>query len=338
MPTLQQVHIDKFLTNVSLAFKNEEYIADKVLPVLPVNKRTDKYAIYDPSTFLTGSGYDSKGNPGSIRQPGAEASEVNWTASNSVYVCESYALRSLVSDEEQQIADAPYMPLVDTTSMLAEKLMIDNELAVASQVLNPNKWAPTNTVACSGGTTSWAAYSSSTSNPFAQIEAGKNLVLRNLMRKANRLVLSYESATILADHPLTREMIKYTHSDAMGISGIPAIFREMEVVVGTAQGATNAPGTPLTTSSIWLTPNGQAAALVTYVNPETAGLRTISLGYTFDAPDAQNGAHGISTKRWYDWKRSGNMIQCQMTRTWQVIVQNTLGQYLGGYLITNTTA
>ena len=45
MPTLHDVHIDGPLSNVSIAYKNENYIADQVFPALAVAKKSDKYFV-----------------------------------------------------------------------------------------------------------------------------------------------------------------------------------------------------------------------------------------------------------------------------------------------------
>lgn len=46
-PTASDVHIDKPLTNISVAYiqNTNEFIADKVFPTVPVDKQTDKYFV-----------------------------------------------------------------------------------------------------------------------------------------------------------------------------------------------------------------------------------------------------------------------------------------------------
>ena len=47
MPEVSQVHIDAALTNVSVAYRNPDYIADIIAPQVAVRKQSDKYYIYD---------------------------------------------------------------------------------------------------------------------------------------------------------------------------------------------------------------------------------------------------------------------------------------------------
>ena len=45
MPAISQIHIDQALTNVSVMYRNQSYVADQVLPSLPVAKRSNKYFV-----------------------------------------------------------------------------------------------------------------------------------------------------------------------------------------------------------------------------------------------------------------------------------------------------
>ena len=47
-PTLNDSHVDAILTNISVAYmqKQENFIAEKVFPNIPVDKKSDKYFVY----------------------------------------------------------------------------------------------------------------------------------------------------------------------------------------------------------------------------------------------------------------------------------------------------
>ena len=55
------LHVDQLLSNVSIEYKNEEYIADKLCPVVPVVKDTDKYRIYEKNWRIPESKRAQKG-------------------------------------------------------------------------------------------------------------------------------------------------------------------------------------------------------------------------------------------------------------------------------------
>ena len=45
-PTQQQVHIDQALTNISIAYRNANYLGEQIFPNVPVNKQSDKFFTY----------------------------------------------------------------------------------------------------------------------------------------------------------------------------------------------------------------------------------------------------------------------------------------------------
>ena len=49
MPTMQNAHIDRALTNTSVAYMQDAsaFIADKVFPIVPVKRQSDVFYIYN---------------------------------------------------------------------------------------------------------------------------------------------------------------------------------------------------------------------------------------------------------------------------------------------------
>ena len=45
-PTTQQTHIDNALTNISVGYRNANYIADRIFPAVPVQYITNKYFLF----------------------------------------------------------------------------------------------------------------------------------------------------------------------------------------------------------------------------------------------------------------------------------------------------
>ena len=46
LPTVRDVHLDTAMTQVSIAYQNNAFIADQVFPVVRVNKKSDYYWIF----------------------------------------------------------------------------------------------------------------------------------------------------------------------------------------------------------------------------------------------------------------------------------------------------
>jgi uncharacterized membrane protein len=52
-PTIQSAHVDAALTNLSIAYiqSQDVYIATKVFPIIPVDKQSDKYYIFNKNDW-----------------------------------------------------------------------------------------------------------------------------------------------------------------------------------------------------------------------------------------------------------------------------------------------
>lgn len=339
MPTTGQIHIDQALTNISVMYRNEAYIAESVFPTVPVAKRSDKYFLFRKEDFLTASPASGTGALASLRRPGTEAAEIDYSVSTSTYFAEEYAYRGFVSDAESAAADNPMQPDVDQTVQLTERLMLDNEISVAAIACKRANYPTSNKVTLTGGGTgtSWAQYGSSNSVPFTDIKNGKLAVIKGVAREANTLLLGVDTARTLADHPHIKEMVKYVHQDALTMSGLPKVLRGMTVIEGATQKNTAAEGAAYSGANVWQADDGTSMALLFYRNPNQS-LRAVSFGYTFEAPDDATGARGYSVRRWREEKRKGTMIEVSFLRDWRLIAVDGSGLSLGGYLITNTTA
>jgi hypothetical protein len=78
MPTAGDVHVNHFLSDLSVAYiqKQSSFIADKVFPVVPVEHQSDRYPVYNkddwfrdeaqeraPGTESAGGGYEVDTKP-----------------------------------------------------------------------------------------------------------------------------------------------------------------------------------------------------------------------------------------------------------------------------------
>lgn len=340
MPAVSSVHIDRALTNLSIAYMNDTFVADMVFPPLPVQKDSDKYFVYDREAFLRGSGFDALGKLKSLRRPRTEAVEDEYTLSNNPYFCEEYARRQLVTDKEQVMADAPLQPRMDATNVVTERLKIDNESAVAKVACTTTNYPTAGkvTLTTGGSGTSWASYTSTSSLPLSNIRDGKIQVRKSILREPNKALYTVDSAQTLADHPDIKELVKYVHADALSSSGLPKVLRGLETIEGSAQQATSAEGAAtLTTGNIWADENSTAVCLIFYTAPND-GPRTVHLGRTFDAKDATTGEVGITIRRYRDEPKKGEWVEGSMTRDWRHVALDGSSKALAGYLISATTA
>ena len=100
-PTPSDVHVSVPLTNISIAFRNNQnqYIADKVFPIIPVQKQSNLYRIYEKSAWFR--------DDARKRADTTVAAETDFTMSTAPYYCDVWALRQFIGDQTLANHDEP---------------------------------------------------------------------------------------------------------------------------------------------------------------------------------------------------------------------------------------
>lgn len=81
------LRVDKLLSNISVKYRNENFIAEDVFPRVPVKKESDVYRTYDRDFRL----------PETIRSSKGVAKEHNFEVSTAPYVLEQHSLKDYAS-------------------------------------------------------------------------------------------------------------------------------------------------------------------------------------------------------------------------------------------------
>lgn len=118
------VHVDKFLTNLSIGYVNDEFIGEKLMPVVPVTQRSDK--------FFKRNKRDTLNAPSDLSASRARANEVEITWGEDNYSVKDFHLQHYVDKMTEANADEVYMELVDMTETLTELLALKKELRYAA--------------------------------------------------------------------------------------------------------------------------------------------------------------------------------------------------------------
>ncbi len=349
MPDLANVHVDVALTNLSVAYTNEDYVASRVFPVVPVEKRSDRYFLYNKDAFLRSSGVDKQGRPGSMRRPGSRSTEILFDVSTNPYYCEQLARNYALTDSETHLADAPLQPGIDATIALTEMITLDNEVAVASKAMKRGNYAASNKAQLSTGTTSWAQNAqtagSYTSFPISvDIPKARKAVIGSLVRSATHILLNYNAAVTLSQNWEYLDKIKYVSREGLTSSGLAPVIGGLSVVEARTQRATSPEGAAVTTGFVWADDQGQDAALVYYSPMAAPSLKMVAFGLTFEAPDDSLNTRGFLVKRWREEWIDAERIEVRTTRDWRFVStdgstngDNASGYATGGYLISGCT-
>lgn len=132
MATASQGHVDSLLTNVASAYKNSGFFADQVSPVVPVDKRSDKYRQYlrsDVSTVVD----DRIG-------PTSKANEADYSQTTGNYSVKDRALVGYVGDQEERNDDLPGVEDRKTANLM-QRLMLAREKRIADLCTTSSNFA-----------------------------------------------------------------------------------------------------------------------------------------------------------------------------------------------------
>lgn len=264
-PHLGQVHIDAVLTNVSVAYlqRAENFIADRVFPVVPVSKKSDLYFTYTKNDWLR--------DEAQRRADATESAGGGYNVATDSYQADVWAFHKDVGDQTVANADSPLNPLREAAEFVTHRLLLRRELQFVSDFFGTGVWGTD--VAGGVDFTAWSDYT--TSDPLTDIEDGKSTVLKNTGQEPNTLVLGYDVFRQLKNHPELVDRIKYTSSNTITTDMMAAMFDVDRVLVAKAIKATNAEGATAAYDFAF-----GKSALLAFVAP-SPGLMTPSAGYTF---------------------------------------------------------
>lgn len=222
MPEMTNLgHIDRALTNISVAYMQGDnaFIADKIFPIINVQKQSDVYFIYSKADMFR--------NEVKERGRGAESAGGNWNVSEAdPYYCRKYAYHYDITQEERVNYDAPLNVERDTTQWLTQKMLLKREMDFADKFFKTGVWGTD----ISGVTTSPVKgtsvlkWSDATSDPVSDVNNLMLSMASSTGKKPNFAVISPDVFYALKNHDAIMDRIKYTQKGVITAELIAALF------------------------------------------------------------------------------------------------------------------
>ncbi len=235
-PTQRDVHIDRAMTQVSIAYRNNAYIAEEVFPLVPVDKQSNVYFVFDKASWFR--------NRSGPRAPGTRAPRADYDLSSSPYLCVNDALAKEIPDEVRNNADVPLRPDVTATEFVTDGLLLGLEKRVATLITACANWA----TASNPGT----LWSTDTSNVWADIDTAVNAVVSSIGREPNVAIMGWPVWKALRNHPDFIDRVKYTRQTGrVEPEDLRSWFGFEKVLIGKAVENTALPGVAVSMSFIW---------------------------------------------------------------------------------------
>lgn len=279
------LHINKVLTNMSVQYKNNDYIASNVCNDVPVAKETDLYYVYVRDFRV----------PETRRANKAPSNMITWGVSTSSYSLNEHALSDIITDRDRANSDTIKID-VDTTEFLTDKIMLAFEKDVSDLYFTTGTWSNN---ASLDTASSWK-YNTTTSAPIQNILSGTTKIIKSSGVRPNTLILGLDTYDALKENNNVYGRIQYVERAIMTEDLLAAVFDVQKVYVGRAIYDTGKEGIAESITSVW----GQNA-LLAYFNP-SPGLKKVSAAFNFRSKESGT---PYKVKKWREEKLSGDQIE-----------------------------
>lgn len=313
-PTVTGVHQDAILQNISILYRNADYIADMVAPVIPVTFRSDNYYAFSRA--------DEFRDVAEYRAPGTSSNRVGFGLSTDSYNCLEIAISTKLEDEVRANADRVLRLETAKTRFVTNKILLKYEILTEAKLMTTSNWANSATPSVL-----WDNWDSST--PITDIQTAIQTVESGHGLKANTIVMAKNVWEELMFHPQLVGRMSNDTTRILTLDFFKAMFGFDRVLIGGASKNTAKQGQTASYSPIW-----SKDVWIGNVNMMPA-LESASAIYTF-AWDYSNSPGGElpgigGVRRWRDENIHSDIIEAYRSFD-QKIVGSDLGYVLEGVI------
>ena len=265
MPAPRTTYVDPLLTNVSVGYTNESYVAERFFPTVYVDKETGIYFVKDKENLRAPA--DAR------RGEFSRANRVSNVLSEASYTLEEKSLESPISERVMRNYSDPFDPKKNATELVTEKLLIDNEKDLQTTIL-----ASAGVISDQGN-----AWSTITTDIVGLSRTARNVIQKNTGRKANTVLIGKPALDVILKNTAFLDSVKYTsivNEEALR-NALAAWLDVKNVLIGEAVENTAKEGQADVMDYIWTD-----VCIFAYVEPGAA-LERPTAGYRLVQKDAR---------------------------------------------------
>lgn len=298
-PHIGDVHVDTAISSAAIAYRNQRYIAPEIAPVVPVEKETDVYYIFDKAEWF-------RDVADTDRRPGTRAPRGGYTTSTGSYTLKEIAQAHTIPDRIAAQADDVIDIYTRGAAWCAEMVMLRRERHTATTIMVTGVWGTDNTSA-----TDWDDFSNG--DPANDVNTALRTVQEATGFRPNTMLIGQIVFDALVIHPDALDRFKHTQTGILTEEQVAQWLGVERLLVGRATRNTAAEGAAVTMSPIF-----DDDALLVYVTSapsitEPAGC------YLFQKGD-------IATKRWREEAENQDVIESSIL-TNIVVTGSDLGYF-----------
>lgn len=276
LPSRQELHVNVPLRNYSLAYMQDqdEFIADKVFPSIPVQKQSDRYVVYLKEYWFR--------TQAQKRAPASESVGTGYRVDNTpTYFCDEWAIHKDVPYEDYENADDYLTPDSDATELVSRHLKLRQEKIFIEQYMQPGVWqgfipsTGTDTADFNVDTHGNGYWDSPTSDPMMDVDLQRKRMKGITGFMPNTMVMGQSVYFALRNHPAIRDVFKYSEIGILDPAKLAAVFGVPRLFVAGAVIDSSAGAKP---DLGFISDND---VLLCYAAPNP-GLKTPTAGLTFN--------------------------------------------------------
>ena len=285
-------YIDPVLTNLTVAQlqSDENFIADKVFPNVPVDKQSGKYYVWPRGQF---------NRVGDVKKlaPGVESEVVSMELSNDNFFCEVYALGMYFNEQELANVDTQLNVRLAGATLLANRMRLKREIDWINTYFAPGVWTTQYTGVASAPTATqvirWDDYLTST--PIRDITRAKTAMYLASGGAASYTdivaVMTQDVYDTLVNHPDILARMNggstVTNTALVTQQKLAEVFGVAEILVPRAIQNTGKEGLPDNHSFV------ATKRFALFARPKTPGIMVPASGYNFTWSAGANAGYGI---------------------------------------------
>jgi hypothetical protein len=200
------------------------FVADKVFPVVPVAKQSDKYV-----TFPKGFFFRDEVKP---RPLGGRAPVAGYEVGEGTYIAEEFALAHKIDDRVRANADQPLDPDRAAMRLLTTQMLIHRDIDWVTTFFGTSIWGLDRTGVASGPTgNEFIQFDAAGSDPIGLVEAEKERIVGVTGYSPNVLVMGAKVFRIVKSHSDVIDRVKYTQTGIVDLGLLASLFGVDKVVV-----------------------------------------------------------------------------------------------------------
>lgn len=297
-PTVNDLHVDSVRSEMSVGFANDRkfYAGDAIAPIMSVDKRSDKYAIWDKADQMRIQ----------FRQvaTGDPAPLMTMSVSKSDYYCLHYKGKTFIADEERSNSKGEFELEQANIRFVNEQALLQREKLIADSLFVTGKWGTDSTPG-----TKWSAGSAT---PLADLETGMSAVQAAIGMEPTDLILGEDVWKTLKHHSdMTGRITGGSTTDnpaRVMPEHLAALIGVKRVTIAAAVYNTASAGASASMGRLYATND----ALLVY-RPDTPSKFVPSGAYTMSWAEFDNvTAEAAAIKTWRTDDPDGEMFRGQM--------------------------